>query len=687
MNNDNFLIETTDIELAKSICNLIDDNDTRKRSVANVLAANLAGKYFTEVEVDTESGIYNVAKILENIDISDVYIRDSYIDVRLYFEPSELCVPKSHFDLGILPVAYMFIKLDSELSGGLVTGFIQPSAIDTSIETQGYYKVNEDDLTSFYDIEPLLIPNYSEETPDLFESTVFDFLDGRLANVKDFYKSLISSRYCREILLKSANVQDIFNFISIVPQEKIAEKTLDVESETFNDNDVMEFTPLDDSEMTLDIEGNTDILEDFEPETLISDDTTFELEESASTFEIQENAEPELLISEDTDTEITETTSTLEIQEPNEDLDIIEETSFSDSILPEIENDNSEFPIEESTTEELQYADTPATDIEATETYNNEQPDDLSESYEIIQDSTDSESEITEIIEEYQAEPENINEFSTSVTPSIESLEEASDNDLEQMLNSDKSIFDEENNEIQNEANNPQIEELFGDETESQEVLESTFVKPANKGGSKILPLLGTLVILGGLGYFGYTKFFSNQPIAEDNSEPLQTVIQPEETKTAPAQDAMPIETVENIQSQETGNEGNAISIPAIEKNLDASILVSNLSVNWEVPASYLANNTAKRYFTKMGKIIQLNLKTELLLLSKPPITNKIEVELEFNKANNKFKVKGITASSGEKTVDDLIVNTVNRILDMNLKTNMSVFANTTGNPVLIIRL
>ena len=155
---------------------------------------------------------------------------------------------------------------------------------------------------------------------------------------------------------------------------------------------------------------------------------------------------------------------------------------------------------------------------------------------------------------------------------------------------------------------------------------------------------------------------------------------------TRPAEDAMPVETVENVDTIKS-EEGNSVSIPAIEQNLDASILVSNLSVSWEVPAGYVSNNTAKRYFTKLGKVIQLNLKTELLLLSKPPITNRIAVELEFNKATQKFDVKGLTASSGERVVDNVITQTVKNALDMNLNMNTSSFGNIQGNPVLIIRL
>ena len=43
--------------------------------------------------------------------------------------------------------------------------------------------------------------------------------------------------------------------------------------------------------------------------------------------------------------------------------------------------------------------------------------------------------------------------------------------------------------------------------------------------------------------------------------------------------------------------------------------------------------------------------------------------------------------SSGEKVVDDLILQTVNKALAMNLSTNFDSFSKLQGNPVLIIHL
>ena len=62
-------------------------------------------------------------------------------------------------------------------------------------------------------------------------------------------------------------------------------------------------------------------------------------------------------------------------------------------------------------------------------------------------------------------------------------------------------------------------------------------------------------------------------------------------------------------------------------------------------------------------------------------------VELEFNKTAGSFNVKSLIASSGEETIDNMIIDTVKNVLDMNLKTNMTIFGSMSGNPVLVIRL
>ena len=688
MNNDNFLIEDSDLDLAKSICNTIDDSNIRNRAVANALASDIAGKYFTEVEADTESGLHRIAAVLDKLDIADIYVKDSYIDVRLYFEDGNLCIPKEHFDRNILPVAYMFIKLDSDLSNGLVTGFVLPNAVNRSIECNGYYKVSEEELISYYDVEALLVQNYSEDSPENFEKMVFDYLDGKLEDENGFYRALIASRYCRNFLKNAANVKTIFNYVSITKDkssETPVEKGLAIGAS--ESSELVELNSESSEEMSLDFnfDGQVESLEEFDTEQEIEE---FE-EVEQDVFELSADEPVELEETEELMVDDGEVLS-LDVEESS-----IQEESFN-VVEGSIEEDANML-------EEVAPASIEADLVEI------EESPTAPESVSVIEESVEPEitTAIVEEVQEASVDSSDLSEapvenYSTNVTPSIDTIEQdedASIDELQALLENDRSVFDEEQEDASDAAvtteieakeneNTPQIEELFGDENYNQEQLEAEFIQPAKKNSSKVVPLIGVLALVGALGYFGYTKFVSQENTSMELPESSQMMQQPDVVAEEPVQtDAMPLETVENVNSPKPTNEGNDISIPAIEQSLDASIVVSNLSINWEVPAGYLTNNTAKRYFTKMGKIIQLNLKTELLLLSKPPITNKIMVELEYNKNNKKFDVKGITASSGEKVVDDVILQTVKKALDINLKTNLSSFGTIAGNPVLIIRL
>lgn len=690
MNNDSFLIEESDLELARDICKDIEDNQIRNRSMANALASDIASKYFKEIDADTTSGLHRVSDVLEDLDIADIYLNGSYIDVRVYFNDNELCVPKSHFDRGLLPVAYMFIKLESELSGGLVTGFVLPSSINTEFAQNGYYLVKEEDLVSYYDIEPLLVAKDTTEIPENFESVIFDFLDDKLStNDKNaFYKILLDSLEYREFLRNASNAKNILSFVSVVKTD--AKESVE---------DLLEEQIVDANEEDLNLEFTDDSLENFSEES-------FDLlpEESANDLE----------------------------------TNLLDESTFleaSDDVLLE-ENDNVDFEIQEDVIE----LSLPDEDIESSIEVDNDDEvvissletesliEDRTQEFEVLDEHNEENIILDDFVENLNFNADDLSEvsndsFSTNITPSLDTIEnDINSEDLEQaLLNEEQEIIEdsveridsaefllEETDEILEKEiieeqvvdtkdsvieetfdnNEEQIEELFGEDL-TQENIDDGFVLPQKRKSSNLLPIIALLTVLGGVGYFGYNKFI-NQEIASNevvDSVPANVPVAKPLQENSQVQDAMPVETIENIKPIETMDEGNAISIPAIEQNLNTSVVVSNLSVLWEVPAGYVSNATAKRYFTKIGKIVQLNLKSELLLLNKTPITNKFGVELEFNKNTNKFIVKNLTISSGDKSVDDLVQNVVKNALDLNLKVNMNVFSTIVGNPTLIIRL
>ena len=239
--NNNIFIEDNDLDLVKAVFKDIKQVENQDRIIANALGARVAVNYFEGYDVDVNSGLHNMGKVLEIFDISDIYVNENYIDVRLYFNDNELSVPKSHFDAEILPVAYMFIKLNEDLTEGVVAGFIRPSDINTSKEIGGYYQIKEEDLVSFYDVEAsLLAINLVTLTSD-FEAKVYDFVGGKLENLEEILPTLVASKQAREFLKDVFNVSNAFNFISNAELETnavVQEFQNDESLEDFIDNSV-----------------------------------------------------------------------------------------------------------------------------------------------------------------------------------------------------------------------------------------------------------------------------------------------------------------------------------------------------------------------------------------------------------------------------------------------------------------
>ncbi len=662
VNNDTFLIEHGYIENAQSVCGCIDNPLIRNRSVANNLAANISAKYFDDINVDTISGLHNIFYVLNDIEISDIYINNNYIDVRIYFHNENILVPKSHFDYKLNPVAYMFIKLDEDLSNGSVTGFIFPENIDTIKELNGYYKINESDMVSYYDVAERLLELDDVDLPDNIESTVFDYLDDKLSNTEkiEFYQQLIKSKYLRELLINASKTKNIFNFVQF---DNVDRETVNEQNNGLMDNQLNE-------SIELDINPESDMLEEPENSDLTEIEATDELilNEDISDDIIELNNEYESLLQNDDILQLDSDDESVVDSEEN-DLAFIEsddlKTDDSDSLNADIEDDGEQFNNDTVACEETgsldEISDDTDSDLNVEISYENEQPpDDFEE------------------LEKY--------DYETSTTPGIETIE----NEFNMQVDETNEYINEDDVDIKpgdatesglSSVNEQQLDELFNND--DPKVVNTT------KKKNLMFPLISILAVLGAAGYFGYTKFFKdsvifnnvqNQDLGINTTTTLQ---QNDESNNM----AMPVETIDNTETIDNMKEGNATSIPAIEQSLDATIDISNLSINWEVPVSYTSNPTAKRYFVRIGKILQLNLKTEMLLLSSMPITNKISLELEFDKNLSKFKIKNIIDSSGVSKIDDIVKETAQKTLNMNLNSNMSVFNALKGNPILVIKL
>ena len=639
MNTENFTIDNSDIEFAQDICKLIADDDVRSRAVANAIASTIAEKYFDVdiYNIDTVSGLHKIGLVLQDIDISDIYINDAYIDVRVFFNEEEIVVPTEHFENNLLPVAYMFIKITPDLSQASVVGFLAARDIGKETPVVGeYYKIEESELVSFYDIEPLL-SEFVDESVNIEDKDIFSYIDNTLDDKISFYAKLLKAKNGRIRLAKATKAQSILKYVSVCPNTNDKKEDSSDEGELLLINELNDYS---NSEYEINLTNNT----------IVNGDNA---------DEIQTEYNEELL----------------EDEYPKGDT---EELSIGDISIK-----SYEAPISETVTE-LSIEDLECSPEDSTEDKDTDFAVDSDSTNQEINPNSDNDSTKANIVI-----PEYSDNFAykTVASPSDNSF---ADEFLDKNLETD--AFESASSEVSDKDSDEQIKTLF-DTAENEQDKASpgikVYAKNQNKKNApvKTLFILTLLILAGAAGYTGYTKFLSTTPSEDKINSTKPETKQMNATPSAKQVDAMPIETVDTNVVTEDNDEAISTSIPAIEQNLDASILVSNLKVDWEVPAGYASNTAAKRYLVKLGKIIQLNLKTELLLLNKPPITNKIAVELKYNTNSRKFEASGVTISSGEKSVDDLILQTVNRALAMNLSTNTDSFAKLQGNPILIIHL
>lgn len=675
MNNENLLIENDVIELSQEVCKFITDPVVRNRAVANVIAAKTVLNYFSDldVNVDVKSGLHNISQILEFWEISDIYINGAYVDVRLYFDESELCVPKYHFDNKVLPVAYMFVKIDENLSGALVTGFIKPENVDVTVEYNGYYKINESDLISYYDVSDLFSVE-EIELPDDIDLLLFEYFDKNYEEKSKISSYLLSSNYARLKLSGISSTNNLFNYVSIdsvLNDHKNKDVMLiEDDNQELSEPEILDSTNdllLDNSEDYMELENNDELEElDADLDIISEEDFTSTSYEELSEDFIEGNDNQ-------FSTEVTPSISTIEGIEEQEDLifvnsddsDLVDD-STNDVLSDSIESlypDGVENNIIESSILDIETSEnTVESEVNISE---NSDANSVVDTLEFVSDDIEQEAQVVNnntIVEE-----ELLLELDSEETNSYSDAEEK---------------YEEQDSELQETAETD-IDNLFNAENDIEQVEVKGL--SATKKQSKVLPIIGVLVLLGAIGYFGFAKNINSKQDASSTKK--SPVVKSKNIKAVQEKTAMPVETVENVKTDIAEEIGTSISVPEIEGNLDASILVSNLVVNWEVPVSYVSNVTSKRYFTKIGKIIQMNLKTEMLLLNKPPITNKIVLNLDYNKSTQKFRVKDVVVSSGEEQIDNMIKNTVNNVLNNNYNFNMNVFNELQGAPSLVIRL
>ena len=439
------------------------NKELKNRAYLNALGAELVTKYLTSegIKFTNVHNLHSISKILESVDISDILLPNIHLDVRVVFDEKQIFIPKSHFELDLVPNAYVVLKLDEEFKHVELLGYFKPYQINKQNENRDYYFFDRNKLSSPASLTKFVKDYIGRTSRDISEE---DLLRGRelaisladhnisVSEEKELLELLLLSDVLRESVLEFDNFETlsysaapVLSESLVVPAEVTTEEENNEEDEIVEeDTNIENSTEIEPVEeislatmaMDEDLDLDTAFPEpELEEETLVepledpvSDDETSdelieeELEENTETEEeellaepIEENVQIEE-IDEDNEfmeelEEATEVSAEETVTEREEEFEIAEETLIED--IEPVDFDNIEETISEDTETEDELQDSIEQEIDEAETLEIEEEEttELSLEEPIIEESlnipAEDQLEITDNVEEEILEPVN----------------------------------------------------------------------------------------------------------------------------------------------------------------------------------------------------------------------------------------------------------------------------------------
>ena len=225
--NSKIAISETDLTEAREECSEFLGRHNRNRAVSNLVGIKTAVKYLKEngLNPDTRYSAHTIKRVLADFDIADLYIDDKRIDVRTVFSKDLLFIPKIHYEYGILPSFYMFVKINKTLQTGEVLGFLDPSSIDNEKASEEFYFPEKENLISLklfkQKLKKLTPKSYPIKNTAETRADIIRYTDNALENKPEFIKNLVNNLDMRKAMIEFENAETLFSEIS----EKVKEFT------------------------------------------------------------------------------------------------------------------------------------------------------------------------------------------------------------------------------------------------------------------------------------------------------------------------------------------------------------------------------------------------------------------------------------------------------------------------------
>lgn len=168
------IIEVDEDDLKDAKLSAVDfaAENVKKRAFVNVLGARLAMKmlFSQKIKANNLYSLYTIQNILEELNISDIYVDGIRIDVRLVFDRNEIFIPKSHFEYDLLPDIYLVLELQKDFSSAQALGFFEPKSLDKQNASKDFYFYEYDKLTAPEEIKEFLDNYVVERNFDITEN-------------------------------------------------------------------------------------------------------------------------------------------------------------------------------------------------------------------------------------------------------------------------------------------------------------------------------------------------------------------------------------------------------------------------------------------------------------------------------------------------------------------------------------
>ena len=217
---------------AESVAYLIKDELKRKLAFANTCCLfafkNYIEKNKYKYEPVTNTNLFRVPIIAEKYGISDLYLGDIRVDVRVSLDEKTFPVPKSHIKNSLAADYYVVYKGTKNPLKCESVGYVQKENLVFESQDENYYYISVNILNPIEDFKEE-INTYNKERKTFYETehriakeNIGAFLDDELDDVKalDMLEHLLVCTECRSLFVEYSFLEDVLTAVNYYPDLK-----------------------------------------------------------------------------------------------------------------------------------------------------------------------------------------------------------------------------------------------------------------------------------------------------------------------------------------------------------------------------------------------------------------------------------------------------------------------------------